>query len=328
MIACPRVADLANEESVVPHDGHEPVLLERAMELLAAQPGRVLVDATLGLGGHSEAMLERVAPSGRVLGIDRDPVALERARTRLTRFGDAFTAIRGDHRDLSRLLDEHGIDAVDGILFDLGLSSMQLDDAERGFSFRFDGPLDMRMDPDSPTTAADLLADLSEEELRRILWRYGEEKRARAIARAIVTDRSLQPFRTTQQLAGLVRRIAGPRAARYRIDPATRTFQALRIAVNGEIDELAETIETAEQLLRPGGRIVLISFHSLEDRCVKRTLRELATQCVCPPRLPVCGCNRQDRVRILTAKPVSADASEISRNPRARSAKMRAAEKI
>ena len=223
----------------MPHDGHEPVLLERAMELLAAQPGRVLVDATLGLGGHSEAMLERVAPSGRVLGIDRDPVALERARTRLTRFGDAFTAIRGDHRDLSRLLDEHGIDAVDGILFDLGLSSMQLDDAERGFSFRFDGPLDMRMDPDSPTTAADLLADLSEEELRRILWRYGEEKRARAIARAIVTDRSLQPFRTTQQLAGLVRRIAGPRAARYRIDPATRTFQALRIAVNGEIDELS-----------------------------------------------------------------------------------------
>jgi 16S rRNA (cytosine1402-N4)-methyltransferase len=328
LIASPRIAAPADEESVVPHDGHEPVLLEGAMQFLAAQPGRVLVDATLGLGGHAEAMLERVGPSGRVVGIDRDPIALERARTRLSRFGNAFTAIRGNHRDLSQLLDEHGIDAVDGILFDLGLSSMQLDAPERGFSFRFDGPLDMRMDPDSPTSAADLLADLSEDEIRRILWRYGEERRARAIARAIVADREQKPFRTTLQLAELVRRVAGPRALRYRIDPATRTFQALRIAVNGEIDELSETILAAERMLRPGGRLVLISFHSLEDRCVKRTLRGLATRCVCPPRLPVCGCGRKDRVRLLTSKPVSADTTENSRNPRARSAKMRAAEKI
>lgn len=310
------------------HDAHQPVLLDESLELLAAQPGRILIDATLGLGGHSEALLERVAPDGRVVGIDRDPTALERARTRLQRFGDAFTAIRGNHGELPRLLAEHGIDAVDGILFDLGLSSLQLDSAERGFSFRFDGPLDMRMDPDSPTTAADLLAELPEEELRRILWRYGEERRARAIARAIVADRAKQPFRSTRQLAELVRRVAGPGAARYRIDPATRTFQALRIAVNGEIDELAETIEAAERLLRPGGRIVVISFHSLEDRCVKRTLRGLATRCVCPPGLPVCGCNRTDRVRILTTKPVRAGAPEISRNPRARSAKMRGAEKL
>jgi len=328
LIASPRIADPADEESVVPHDGHEPVLLDKSMELLAAQPGRVLVDATLGLGGHAEAMLERVGPSGRVVGIDRDPIALERARTRLSRFGKAFTAIRGNHRDLSQLLGEHGIDAVDGFLFDLGLSSMQLDAPERGFSFRFDGPLDMRMDPDSPTSAADLLADLSEDEIRRILWRYGEERRARAIARAIVADRVQQPFRTTLQLAELVRRVAGPRALRYRIDPATRTFQAFRIAVNGEIDDLSETIMAAERMLRPGGRLVLISFHSLEDRCVKRTLRGLATRCVCPPRLPVCGCGRKDRVRLLTSRPVSADTTENSRNPRARSAKMRAAEKI
>jgi 16S rRNA (cytosine1402-N4)-methyltransferase len=328
LIASPRVASSADEESAVTHDAHEPVLLQPSLELLATRAGQLVVDATLGAGGHAAALLQRVGPTGTLVGIDRDPAALEVARRRLARFGDSLIAVHGNHRDLGNLLGQRGIDAVDGILFDLGLSSMQLDDPERGFSFRFDGPLDMRMDPAAPVSAAELLAELSEEQLRGILWRYGEERRAGAIARAIVEQRSRQPLRTTLQLAELVRRVAGPAAKRYRIDPATRTFQALRIAVNGEIDELRETIEAAERLLRPGGRIVLISFHSLEDRCVKRTLRGLASRCVCPPGLPVCGCGRRDRIRILTAKPVRASARELARNPRARSAKLRAAEKI
>jgi 16S rRNA (cytosine1402-N4)-methyltransferase len=328
LIASPRIAGSTQEERVVKHEGHEPVLLHEALELLDPRPGQVLVDATLGLGGHAEAMLERVAPTGRVVGIDRDPLALERALARLARFGESLTALHGDHADLPQLLAECRLEAVDGILFDLGLSSMQLDDPQRGFSFRFDAPLDMRMDPGQPNTAASLLAELTEEELRRVLWRYGEERRARAIARAIVERRKRAPLRRTGELAELVRHVAGPAAARYRIDPATRTFQALRIAVNGEIDALEQTLEQAERLLRPGGRLVVISFHSLEDRCVKHLLRGLAACCVCPPDLPVCGCGRQDRVRILTSKPVRASVDEIARNPRSRSAKLRAAEKL
>jgi len=313
---------------VAQHIGHQPVLLQEVLEFLQPAPGRTVVDATLGLGGHTEALLESIAPTGRVVGIDRDAEALRRARHRLARFGDAFLPVRGNHRDLRELLAVAGIEALDGVLFDLGLSSMQLGDPARGFSFLADGPLDMRMDPASGTSAADLLADLPEQELSRIIWRYGEERRARAIARAIVKERTATPFRTTLQLAELVRKVAGPRAARYRIHPATRTFQALRIAVNGEIDDLAQTIEDAEALLRPGGRIVVISFHSLEDRCAKRTLRGLASRCVCPPGLPVCGCGREDRLRLLTGRVVRPTDDEIARNPRSRSARLRAAEKI
>jgi 16S rRNA (cytosine1402-N4)-methyltransferase len=326
--ACGNASLLCDEENVPQFNGHEPVLLEEVLGFLRPAPGQTIVDATLGLGGHSEALLAAVAPDGLVIGIDRDLVAIERATRRLERFGGAFLPVRGNHRDVRELVQSSGVDSVDGILFDLGVSSMQLGEAERGFSFAADGPLDMRMDPSSGRTAADLLADLTEQELSRILWRYGEERRARAIARAVVAKRVATPFRTTLQLADLVREVSGPAASRYRIHPATRTFQALRIAVNGEIDDLQQTIEDAERLLRPGGRIVVIAFHSLEDRCAKRTLRGLASRCLCPPALPVCGCGREDRLRMLTGRVVRPTADEAARNPRSRSARLRAAEKI
>lgn len=316
------------EASVPPSDRHEPVLLVETLNWLSPEPGQTLVDATLGLGGHAAAILERVGTEGRVLGIDRDPVALEQATRRLSSGPGRFEAIRGNHRDLVELLSARGIDRVDGIVFDLGVSSMQLDTAERGFSFRFDGPLDMRMDPDSPTTAADLIAELSEEQLRRILWSYGEERRARAIARAVVRERQDNALERTGQLVRLVERVAGPAARRQRIHPATRTFQALRIAVNEEIDELGRTLEDAVSLLPSGGRLAVISFHSLEDRAVKRTLRSLASRCTCPSGLPLCGCGREDLVRLPGRKAVRPTEAETQRNPRARSARLRLAEKL
>jgi 16S rRNA (cytosine1402-N4)-methyltransferase len=229
---------------------------------------------------------------------------------------------------MPQLLATLGIEHVDRVLLDLGLSSLQLDDAERGFSFRLDGPLDMRMDRSAGRTAADLVAALDEEDLRQILWRFGEERRARAIARAIVRERERRPIVSTRQLAELVENILGPAARRFRIHPATRTFQALRIAVNEEIQGLRALIEKAVELLHPDGRLCVIAFHSLEDRAVKHTLRSLADRCSCPAGLPVCGCGRTDLVRILTSRPVRPSDAEVERNPRARSAKLRAAERI
>jgi 16S rRNA (cytosine1402-N4)-methyltransferase len=217
---------------------------------------------------------------------------------------------------------------VDGILFDLGLSSLQLDDAGRGFSFQGDGPLDMRMDPDGELTAASLLAEISEAELRRILFTYGEERMAGPIAREIVRIRDAHPLTRTAELARLVETVLGPRARRFRIHPATRTFQALRIAVNGEVEGLEKLVTDAVSILRRGGRIAVIAYHSLEDRAVKHTLRGLAERCSCPPRLPVCGCGKENLVRVLTSKPVRPGADEIERNPRSRSAKLRAAERL
>jgi 16S rRNA (cytosine1402-N4)-methyltransferase len=318
-----------NEEPHVTEPvAHQPVLARETLELLAPRKGDVTVDATLGTGGHAELLLEAVHPGGRVIGIDRDPQALDVARRRLDRFGGAFVAVHGDHVELKRLLVAIGVDAVDRVVFDLGVSSLQLDHPERGFSFRTDGPLDMRMDPGAEVTAADLLATLSESELREILWRFGEERRSRAIARAIVRRRDERPIRRTLELADLVRRTLGPAARRWRIHPATRTFQALRVAVNGEIVALEALIEHAVSLLRPGGRLAVISFHSLEDRAVKRALKSLSDRCTCPPGLPVCGCDKRKLIRVLTAKPVRPTAAEIEHNPRARSAKLRAAERL
>jgi 16S rRNA (cytosine1402-N4)-methyltransferase len=307
---------------------HQAVLLEETIGLLAPRPGDKIVDATLGAGGHAEALLEAAGEDGLLVGIDRDPVALEIAGKRLARFSDRFRPIQGNHCDLKRLLDAEGIEAVDRILLDLGISSIQLDDPERGFSFRVDGPLDMRMTPDSGPTAADLLAGIDEARLREILWRYGEERQARRIARAIVQDREQRPFLRTTQLAELVARVAGPGGRQQRIHPATRTFQALRIAVNGEIDGLERLVGDAVMLLRPGGRIAVIAFHSLEDRAVKHAFRDLANRCVCPPRLPVCGCDRRNLLRIETPRPVRPSTDEIQRNPRSRSARLRVAERI
>jgi 16S rRNA (cytosine1402-N4)-methyltransferase len=273
-------------------------------------------------------MLEASAPSGYVYGIDRDPATLFHARRRLAHFGERFVPILGNHRDLSALLRGAGVYAVDGILADLGISSLQLDDPERGFSFLADGPLDMRMDPSRGPTGADLLATLSEAELRRILQVYGEEKLAGRIARALVLRRAKAPLRRTTELAELVGRVAGPQARRYRIHPATRTFQALRIAVNDEIEGLGTLVTDAAAALRRGGRLVVISFHSLEDRAVKRAMKALAERCICPPGLPVCGCGRENLVRLVAARAVRPLPAEIDDNPRARSARLRAVERL
>lgn len=318
------------EDSPVARRGsHEPVMLRETVDLLGPRAGSVLVDGTLGAGGHAEVLLEAIGPEGRLIGIDRDRTSLEETTARLTRFGSAFVPLHGNHREMRRLLEGIDVHAVDGILLDLGVSSMQLDDPARGFSFRADGPLDMRMDPtgDGPT-AADLLARLSRDELARILREYGEERQAGRIATAICRAREQAPLERTLELASLVQRTLGPAARRYRIDPATRTFQALRIAVNDEIAGLEALLVDASALLRRGGRLACISFHSLEDRAVKHTLRSLAERCVCPPKLPVCGCGREDVLRLVTRRPVRPAPDETERNPRARSAKLRVAERL
>jgi len=320
-----------DREATVTHTDvpHRPVLLRETLEALRPSPGATVVDATLGPGGHAEAILERVGPEGRVIGIDRDPAALDFARERLARFGDRFLALQGDHRDVVGLLHARDVVVVDGVLADLGISSMQLDDAERGFAFSIDGPLDMRMDPGSGVpSAADLVATLDPQALRDIIATWGEERQAFRIARAIVRERAKDPILTTAQLATLVERVAGPAARRFRIHPATRTFQALRIAVNREIEGIPALVTGAVSLLRRGGRLAVISFHSLEDRAVKTTMHGLAHRCVCPPGLPVCGCGRENIVRQVTSKAIVPGPAESASNPRARSAKLRVVERL
>jgi 16S rRNA (cytosine1402-N4)-methyltransferase len=304
---------------------HEPVLLQEVLEYLP--PNRedgTLVDATLGLGGHAEALLER-HPNVRLIGIDRDPEALERSRQRLSRFGDRVTFVRGRHESLIDILKQSGTATISGLLADLGVSSMQLDDAARGFSFRFDAPLDMRMGAEGGT-AADLVNALDEYELTRILRDYGEEPMARRISRAIVAARTEAPIDTTARLAEVIRSVKKPRY--NEIDPSTLTFQALRIATNEELIGLDRFIDDAVSVLEPGARIAVISFHSLEDRIVKRAFRRLEGECTCPPNLPVCGCGATEIVEIVTGRPVTASEEEETRNPRARSAKLRVAEKL
>lgn len=307
---------------------HRPVLAAEVLSLLSPPRGATVVDLTLGPGGHAERLLEAVGPEGRVIGIDRDPEAIAHAGARLRRFGSRFVPLRGDYRDLVGLLNGAGVFVVEGILADLGISSLQLDDPRRGFSFRLDGPLDMRMDATSGPSAADLLATLTEAELRGILKTYGEEKLAAPIARAVVRERARKPLESTRQLSDVVERVAGPAARRYRIHPATRTFQALRIAVNREVEGLEKLVADAVSLLRRGGRLAVISFHSLEDRAVKHALRAMAERCTCPPGLPVCGCGRENLVRILTPRPLAASPGEVEANPRSRSARLRAAERL
>jgi 16S rRNA (cytosine1402-N4)-methyltransferase len=278
----------------------------------------------VGMAGHAEALL-RVHPRIRHVAIDRDPEALERSRERLSPFADRVTFARGRYESLIEILKQSGIDAIGGILADLGVSSMQLDDAARGFSFRAEGPLDMRMGPDS-TAAAEIVNTFDEYELTRIIRDFGEEPKARAIARAIVQARSEAPIETTSRLAGIIRTVK--RAKRPQdIDPATLTFQALRIAANSELVGLDRFIDDAVSVLEPQARIAVISFHSLEDRIVKVAFRRLAGQCVCPPGMPVCGCGAKTIVRILTGRPLTASEEEMNRNPRSRSAKLRVAEK-
>jgi len=310
---------------------HEPVMLAECLEYLALPVGGTVVDCTLGLGGHSEALLEAVGAAGRVVGLDRDPSALALAKARLTaacaKWGwDACPLLtaRTDFRDLGQVLDELQVAEINGALFDLGVSSMQLDQVERGFSFRGSGPLDMRMDPGTEQSAADLVNSLPEVELARIIWEFGEERLSRRIARRIVERR---PHVTTQDLVDAVWG-AYPPGDRYgRLHPATRTFQALRIAVNDELAALEPAILSAAARLAVGGRIVVMSYHSLEDRIVKRTFEFLSGRCRCPPELPMCVCGSVKRCEVLTRKPVQPTEAEVERNPRARSARLRAAQK-
>jgi 16S rRNA (cytosine1402-N4)-methyltransferase len=302
------------------------------MHFLVPERGGLFVDCTVGLGGHSEAILES-APETRVIGIDRDPEAISSAKQRLAHFGGRFRAVHADFREIHRVLSEFEEAEPAGILADLGVSSLQFDSPTRGFSFRFDAPLDMRMNPGSDDeSAADLLLRLSEEEIAAIIFEYGEERNSRRIARWIVESREQgQPITTTRELADLVLRASGKRK-RWQIHPATRTFQALRIAVNRELEGLVPFVATAIDLLQPDGRFVVISFHSLEDRIMKREFRRHAGYCQCDSRTRVqgglCTCGARHAVEILTKRPVVPDAVEIDANPRSRSAKLRACRKL
>ena len=302
---------------------HASVLLAETIELLAPMPGDVFVDATLGLGGHTQALLETEATL-RVIGLDQDIEAMQLAKERLKQFGDRVEFRRGNFADIRKL-----VDSADGILADLGVSSLQFDSETRGFSFRFDAPLDMRMDAEGEDeTAAELLERLSEEEIANIIYGYGEERFSRRIARRIVERRNTgNPVRTTKELAELVERSV-PRKPKDKIHPATKTFQALRIAVNRELEVLEGFLKDSIDLLRPNGRLAVISFHSLEDRMVKQAFLKASGKCQCPPRIPQCICGAANQVEILTKKPITAGNDELDVNPRSRSAKLRAVRKL
>ncbi len=310
-------------------EGHLPVMPDEVLGTLAPRPGSLQIDATVGGGGHTERILEAASPDGRVLGLDADGAAIERVRLRLARFGDRLVLRRANFRELATIAPEAGFGAVDGMLFDLGLSSFQLADRERGFGFRAGGPLDMRFDATRGVPAAELLATLDADELAALFRRYGEEPAAWKIARAIVAARATAPIRTAEELAGLIERVSPPNPRqRRRTHPATRTFQALRIAVNEELDALSDGLAAAVDLLRPGGRLVVLSYHSLEDRIVKRAFNAERRGCICPPQAPVCVCGRAPRLRLVTRPSMTPTDVEIDANPRSRSARLRAAERL
>lgn len=292
--------------------------------MLDPRPGGRFIDGTVGAGGHAAALLASTEPDGLLLGIDRDPAALAFATRRLSRFGERFMPLLGSYADMDIAAPPLGFTAVDGILLDLGLSSRQLDDAQRGFSFLKEGPLDMRFDPRQGETAADLINNLSAEELAEIFRRYGEEPHSRRIARIVVAAR---PLHTTTGLAEVIERGIGRQGKPGR-HPATRVFQALRIAVNDELAEVERGLRAALSLLKPGGRLAIISFHSLEDRLVKNFIRDAARDCICPPEQPVCTCGRQPELKPVTRKAVKASADEIAANPRSRSARLRVAARM
>jgi 16S rRNA (cytosine1402-N4)-methyltransferase len=298
-------------------------MVDEVLTYLAPRAGALIVDATVGDGGHAEAVLRRIAPAGRLIGLDRDGDALARAEERLRPFGRNVTLRHASFRDLDDALDALGVGTVDGILFDVGVSTPQLLEPSRGFSFDRTGPLDMRMDRTQELTAAQLVNTLPERALADVIYRYGEERAARKIARQIVARR---PLKTTRDLVQAVEAAVG--GARGRLHPATRTFQAIRIATNNELEALEQGLPQAVRRLRPGGRLCVIAFHSLEDRVVKHTLARFSRGCTCPPDLPICRCEGERLLRVLTKKPVTASPLEVRTNPRARSARLRAAERL
>lgn len=302
---------------------HKPVLLDECIEALRIRGPGTYVDGTLGRAGHSREIAKRL-DTGRLICIDRDMAAIEAAEERLAPWRDRVTLVHSNFSELETVLAD--VESVDGMLFDLGVSSPQLDDPERGFSYMHDAPLDMRMDRSAPLTAREVVNAWSLEELRRILYDFGEERYAPAIARAIVRAREDRPIETTLALVDVIKSAMPPAALREKQHPAKRSFQAIRIAVNGELDALPPMLRAAVDKLCPGGRLAVITFHSLEDRIVKRTLRELAQGCTCPPGFPVCVCGKKPLVRL--GKPVTPSAAEVEENPRARSARLRTAEKL
>ena len=305
---------------------HVSVLLDECIEGLNIKPDGIYVDGTLGGAGHSYHIAEELT-TGRLIGIDRDPVALKAARERLSPFADRVTLVHSNFCRMGQVLQELGISCVDGILLDLGVASPQLDDGSRGFSYMTDAPLDMRMDNGDALSADTVVNTWSYEELKRILYDYGEERYAPAIAAAIVRKREVSPIRTTLELVDVIRSAMPPAALREKQHPAKRTFQAIRIAVNDELNSVSKAMDAAIPCLNPGGRLAVITFHSLEDRIVKNAMAAAAKGCICPPEFPVCVCGRKPQVTVLTRKPIVSGEEELERNPRARSAKLRICEK-
>ena len=310
-------------------EGHLPVMVQEVLESLAPAPGSFQIDATVGGGGHSRLILEAATPGGRLLGIDADAAAIARTRDRLVEYGDRLTLRQANFEELADVADQAGFNPADGILFDLGLSSYQLADDARAFSFRSTGPLDMRFDTGRGVPAATLVNELDEDALTDLFKRLGEEPQARRIARAIVARRGREPITTGQQLADIVAAAApAPPRGRRRVHPATRVFQALRIAVNRELETLPVALAAAVQILRENGRLAVISYHSLEDRIVKRFIAAERRGCICPPEAPVCVCGRQPRLALVGPQPRRPTDAEVARNPRSRSALLRAARKL
>jgi len=307
---------------------HIPVLYREVLEYLQPERGGIFVDGTLGGGGHAEMVLSRLPESGRLIGIDRDREALAASTERLKKFGEKFRAVHGNFFDMRQHLTAIGVTQVDGILLDLGVSSHQLDTPERGFSYHNDAPLDMRMDMSAPLTARDIVNNESFEELCRILREYGEERFASRIADRITRQRTQKPIETTAELAALVCAAMPAKSRHEQQHPARRTFQAIRIAVNGELDGLKEAIDSAHDLLAPGGRLVMLTFHSLEDRIVKQAFRAYENPCTCPPKAPICTCGKVPTAKVLTRKPLSCSEEEAKANSRAICAKLRAIEKL
>lgn len=307
---------------------HKSVLLQECIDALNIRPDRIYLDGTLGGAGHSSQIACRLTEGGRLIGVDRDRTALAAAKERLAPYADRVTLVHSNFAEIDAILDSLGIPAVDGMLFDLGVSSPQLDDASRGFSYMADAPLDMRMDKDDALTAGEVVNTWPQGELRRILYDYGEERYAPQIAAAICRAREKAPIETTLELVDIIRSAMPAQALREKQHPAKRSFQAIRIAVNDELGAVSRMMQAAVGRLNPGGRLAVITFHSLEDRIVKSEMQQAARGCTCPPEFPVCVCGKKPLVKLVTRKPIVSGPAELEENPRARSAKLRVAEKL
>lgn len=307
---------------------HIPVLLKETLEYLDPKPGGVYIDGTLGGAGHSSEIVKRIIPEGVLLGIDQDSNAINAAKEHLKAYMDNVIIVRDNFRNIKAIAMDCGFREVDGVLLDIGVSSHQLDEDERGFSYMHDGPLDMRMDTNRDYDASDLVNNASEQELTRILREYGEEKWAARIAKFIIEERKKGRIDTTFKLVDIIKKAIPAAARREGGHPAKRTFQAIRIAVNDELEVLEQAVRDAVDILKPGGRLVVITFHSLEDRIVKTVFNNMERPCTCPPQLPICMCGKEPLVKVVTKKPVSASEEELSTNTRSKSAKLRAAERV